>query len=105
MQKIKCDVTNCSHNNSGVCYADRVNIGGDGASSGETTCCGSFLDERLYSKLTNCAGCSKKDNVSLVCKAEECIYNKNQLCSLEEIQVSGGQVNIYSETYCASFEE
>lgn len=25
---IKCTVSNCSHNKSEVCYADRINIGG-----------------------------------------------------------------------------
>ncbi len=104
MQKITCDVANCSHNNTGTCYADRVNIGGNGASVGEETCCGSFLDSRLYSHLTNHSA-SGGNSTALVCKAEECTYNKNQLCSLETIQVSGGPSNIYTETYCASFEE
>ena len=27
MQKINCDVNNCSHNKSGVCYSNRVDIG------------------------------------------------------------------------------
>lgn len=104
MQKIACDVTNCSHNNSGSCYADRVNIGGEGASVDEETCCGSFLDSRLYSTLTNCSSCSK-NCTALVCKATECVHNKNQLCNLDSIQVSGGPSNIYSETFCSSFEE
>ena len=104
MQNINCDVTNCSHNNSGSCYADRVNIGGDGASVEKGTCCGSFLDSRLYSTLTNSTMGGRGSN-ELVCKAEKCNYNKNKLCTLESIQVSGGPSNIYTETYCASFEE
>lgn len=104
MQKISCDVSNCSHNNSGSCYADRVNIGGEGASAQEGTCCGSFLDSRLYSTLTNCSACGKV-NTALVCKAAECAHNKNQLCALDSIKVSGGPANIYTETFCASFEE
>lgn len=104
MQKIICDVTNCSHNNSGTCYADRVNIVGEGVSVEEETCCGSFLDSRLYSTLTNSSSGGKNCTV-LTCKATECVYNKNKLCNLDSIQVSGGPANIYSETYCASFEE
>lgn len=104
MQKITCDVNNCSHNSSGSCYADRVNIGGDGASVEKETCCGSFLDSRLYSNLTNCSSCGNNET-ALVCKAVECTHNKNQLCNLDTIQVSGGPSNIYTETYCASFEE
>ena len=28
MARIECNVEKCSHNESGCCYADRVNIGG-----------------------------------------------------------------------------
>lgn len=104
MQKINCDVSNCSHNSSGDCCADRVNIGGDGASVQEGTCCGSFLDSRLYGTLTNCTA-DGNPCTALVCKASECTHNKNQLCTLDSIQVSGGLSNIYSETYCSSFEQ
>lgn len=104
MQKIACDVNNCSYYNSGSCYAERVNIGGNGATVEEETCCGSFLDAREYSDLTNCAACDGKGS-ALVCKAEECKHNENQLCNLSNIQVSGGSANIYTETYCASFED
>lgn len=104
MQKITCDVTNCSHNNSGDCYAERVNIGGEGVLVEEETCCGSFLDSRTYSNLTNCSACSKTA-IDLVCKAAECAHNQNQHCTLDSIQVSGGPANIYTETFCASFEE
>lgn len=104
MQKITCDVNNCSHNSSGSCYADRVNIGGEGASVNKETCCGSFLDSRLYSNLTNGASCNG-GCTALICKACECTHNKNNICTLESIQVSGGPANIYTETYCASFQE
>ncbi|WP_404988708.1 DUF1540 domain-containing protein [Clostridium culturomicium] len=104
MQKITCDVTNCSHNSLGSCYAERVNIGGEGVLAEEETCCGSFLDSRLYSTLTNCASCDKKA-VELVCTANECAHNQNNLCTLDSIKVSGGPSNIYSETFCSSFEE
>lgn len=104
MDKIKCSVNNCSHNESGICFADRVNIVGYGASDREDTCCGSFLDRRTYSTLTN--------NVKgggactcLICKAEECEHNKNNICMLNTIQVTGNNdVNIYSETFCGSFK-
>lgn len=53
MYKISCGVDNCSHNNNGTCYSNRVNIGGKGAQAACSTCCGSFLDKANYSTLTN----------------------------------------------------
>lgn len=104
MERIKCSVDNCSHNCSQVCYSNRVNIVGYGAEDKDDTCCGSFLDVRNYSNLTNNTNGSGPCDC-LVCKAEQCIHNKNQLCTLESIQVGCGQSNIYSETLCQSFEK
>lgn len=103
MDKINCSVSNCSHNKSNVCYSNRVNIGGKTANETCDTCCGSFLDEKLYSDLTNNSngGCNCD---CLVCHVESCTHNDNNLCDLESIDVSGENAKIYSETNCSSFE-
>lgn len=103
MQKINCNVTNCSHNNSGVCYSNRVDIGGVSASSEFGTCCGSFLNRTLYSDLTSNTN-SQGQCDSLTCKVESCAHNDNRLCDLHSINVSGSGSQIYSETQCASFD-
>lgn len=103
MEKINCDVTNCSHNKSGTCYSNRVDIGGISASSEHGTCCGSFLNEYLYSDLTN----NKNSNGqcdSLTCNSQSCTHNYNKLCELSSINVSGHGSQVYSETRCSSFE-
>ncbi len=51
MTKVHCSVTNCSYNNDRVCYAQRVAIGGQGAVEDEATCCGTFLNQDVYSNL------------------------------------------------------
>lgn len=104
MNKINCNVTNCSHNETGVCYSNRVNIVGFGAGKKEGTCCGSFLDKKNYSDLTNNTN-GRGACDCLVCKAVECEHNKNELCTLDCIQVTGNLVNLYTETYCDSFKE
>lgn len=102
MQKICCDVNSCSHNKSGVCYSNRVDIGGISASSESGTCCGSFLNKTLYSALTNNSNSSGECD-SLICTADNCEHNCNKLCDLQSINVSGSKAQIYSETKCASF--
>lgn len=103
MEMINCSVKNCSHNNDGCCYANRVNIGGMAANTAEKTCCGSFLNESVYSYLTNNAyGHNTCD--SLVCNVETCIHNDNCLCKLDSINVNGDNPSLYTETCCSSFE-
>ena len=77
MNKINCSVNNCSNNNSGTCYANRVNVGGKGAQKCCDTCCGSFLDKDNYSTLTNNTN-SKGACDCLVCEATTCYYNDNK---------------------------
>lgn len=104
MQKINCDVHNCSHNSSGVCYSNVVDIGGVNASSEQGTCCGSFLNQSLYSDLTSNTNSSGPCD-SLVCRVESCTHNCNTLCDLHSINVGGNKSQIYAETRCESFEK
>lgn len=103
MEKINCEVTNCSHNKSGVCFSNRVDIGGMSASTERGTCCGSFLHESLYSDLTNNTNAQGKCD-ALTCNVESCANNYNRLCKLDSIHVSGNGAQIYSETRCSSFD-
>lgn len=108
MTKINCSVNNCSHNEKGICYANRVNVGGKGAKDPCDTCCGSFLDKANYSKLTNNTNSTTTNSNRacdcLVCDVETCGYNNNKLCSAETISVSGKDVNLYTETNCSTFK-
>lgn len=103
MQKINCDVNNCSHNKEGVCYSNRVDIGSTSCTDNDT-CCGSFLDRRHYSDLTNNTNSSGSCDC-LICKATECTHNENCNCTLSSINVSGSHANIYTETCCESYEK
>ncbi len=103
MTKINCSVNNCSHNDCGVCYANRVNMEGNGAKEACTTCCASFLDEKLYSNLTNNTNAPGKCDC-LICEVSTCSYNDNKLCKADSISVTGNNVNVYIETNCDTFK-
>lgn len=107
---IKCTVSNCSHNKSEVCYADRINIGGTCSKKCDDTCCGSFLDKHLYGNLTNsaCSNSSMKGEPCdcIVCSVETCKFNSQSLCSLGSIKVgSDTEVQLYTQANCKSFED
>ena len=105
MGKINCSVDNCSHNKKNICYANRIDVHGSQAKTIEHTACASFLENFVYSNLTNNTNddgpCS-----CICCKVETCVYNENNLCTLDVIKVSPDtkRPNMYSETSCSSFK-
>jgi Domain of Unknown Function (DUF1540). len=104
MAKISCEVINCSHNKTGICYANCVDIAGSSAKKDFDTCCGSFLNRLHYSELTNNVLSSGSCDC-LKCAVETCDYNDNNLCTLDSIKVSGtGHVEYHTQTECASFK-
>ena len=42
---LNCSATNCGHNNSGLCYAGGINVGGHNANTTSNTYCSSFVDQ------------------------------------------------------------
>lgn len=103
MNKINCSVENCSHNSSGVCYANLINVGSKGVKSADDTCCGSFLDRKHYSTLTNNTNDDGPCDC-IICSAENCTYNNNKLCMAENIQVSGNDARLYTDAICSTFK-
>lgn len=103
MAKINCNVTNCSHNKSNICYSNIVNIKGGKAKDACNTSCGNFLDERDYSTLTNNTN-SDGPCDALVCTVQTCVYNKNEACTAENITVNGNNVVVYTEANCSTFK-
>ncbi|MBC8580881.1 MAG: DUF1540 domain-containing protein [Zhenhengia sp.] len=104
MTKVHCSVTNCSYNNDRVCYAQRVAIGGQGAVEDEATCCGTFLNQDVYSNLAEHTE-YKSPCLSVTCSVATCTYHADHQCTLNSIDVDGsGHAAIYIETCCSSFK-
>lgn len=104
MTKVNCSVDNCSYNKEQCCYAERVAVGGQGATDERVTCCGTFLNKAHYSNL------AEHTEYKSVCDAVSCMvgtcrYNENHACKLESIQVIGEDpATLYVDTDCSSFE-
>jgi len=103
MAIINCRVGVCSHNKTGECYANCVNIVGSSAMEDYDTCCGSFLNKLHYSELTNNM-LNPGPCDCLKCTVETCTFNNNNICKLDNIQVGGEQVYYYAQTGCDSFK-
>ena len=102
MQQIYCDINNCSHNKSGICYSSRANIGGVNVSSKSGTWCDSFSGKSLHNSITNNANTNRQCE-HITCEVKNCIHNSNTLCNLQYINISGTKSPIYAQTKCSSF--
>lgn len=104
--RVNCSVTTCTHNKNNVCFANNVNVDQLGMSNSVGgTACASFVDSSTCSEFTNNVNMSDAPCDHIACKAEKCVYNHDNLCSADSITVSGGQVNSYAETDCATYTE
>ena len=102
MQQIYCDINNCSHNKSGICYSSRANIGGVNVSSKSGTWCDSFSGKCLHNSITNNANTNRQCE-HITCEVKNCIHNSNTLCNLQYINISGTKSPIYAQTKCSNF--
>ncbi|PHV70731.1 hypothetical protein CS063_09390 [Sporanaerobium hydrogeniformans] len=105
MTQVNCAVKGCSYNHNEICYAKRVAIGGKGSTEIKGTCCGTFLNEDVYSNLAEHTDyLSPCDAVT--CTVAICRYNAENLCQLQAIQVSGAEeTSLYTQTDCLSFKK
>lgn len=105
MTKVNCSVENCSYNNDRCCYAQRVAIGGQGATNERLTCCGTFLNEGHYSNLAEHTE-YKSPCEEVSCTVATCKHNENNACNLKDIDVTGEEpATLYVDTDCSSFEQ
>lgn len=113
MPELKCTVQTCAHNRNSYCGLERIQVGGNGASRAEETCCDSFQEKSAgvsnraasagaYTASAGMAGtasaCSCVD-----CKAVQCQYNDNCQCTAGKISVEGSGACRSSQTECATF--
>ncbi|MDD6212162.1 MAG: DUF1540 domain-containing protein [Clostridiales bacterium] len=101
MPILDCSVATCVHNEENRCCLNSILVDGQNAEKEEETKCSSFAHRTEGC----CNRCGEDPKVKLVvdCKAVDCIYNKDRLCSASHIDISGRQAKNSEETLCASF--
>lgn len=93
MSDLKCSVNNCTNHKDGCCCRPSIKIDGQNACQCEETCCGSFspkTDENSTGGF-----CVPNKNVHINCSAQECVYNCENKCCSDHVDVdfSGGNTN------------
>ncbi|WP_053983082.1 DUF1540 domain-containing protein [Niameybacter massiliensis] len=104
MPKVSCSVESCYYNNSSVCQAERLQVGGEGASITEATYCESYTSKQNARNAIEQVGYPGQTE-TICCDVNTCMYNSGWKCSLNEIEISSlCNVSNYAHTDCLSFE-
>ncbi len=106
MNKLKCSVASCRHNNNQMCSLQKIQVDGPAAMESRETCCGSYAERtKSASNDTSCGcGCAS-ERTDIHCSVAHCAYNENKKCSAESVSVGGccSNPSVVSETECCTF--
>lgn len=102
MTKLDCTVTNCLHNSDNRCCKQAIIVDGQGATTKDGTCCGSF-DENKGGMFKNVFK-TPENRLEIDCEAVQCIYNENRHCAAERIGIAGDGANKAEQTLCSTFK-
>ena len=111
MSDIKCSAIACGYNRNRYCNKRQVNVEGLFSRSKLGTFCQSFKNASIswktraemafdmYDKITD-----DPVEVKVACSANYCTYNKNNMCTKDEITIGNSNAKYRSETECDSFK-
>ena len=115
---LKCNATNCAHNQDYECKAGAIHVSGLGAVSIEGTNCTTFVDRNSSSlsnsiagninekesffnssnsSFVNSVGSSTTEPCDIKCEAHNCIYNQHKECHAEKVQID--QLNACCDSF------
>lgn len=106
MNKLKCSVTTCRHNQNALCSLQKIQVDGPAAMESRETCCGSYAERTKSAKNESGCGCgAANERTDIHCSAAHCAYNESRKCRAESVSVGGccADPSAVSETACCTF--
>ena len=101
MPELRCDVQTCAHNKQMYCDLEKIEVGGEHATTKGETSCKSFVERKGNSYSNSMKEATATSDID--CKATECQYNKSCKCHAGKINVSGNDASKIDETLCSTF--
>lgn len=115
MEKLKCKAVSCLYNYNTSCGADEIKVQGEQATHGESTFCGTFNTRNVGNYVSSIGnmnyGGTAKQVLSdhsvmephVLCDAVNCVYNENQNCSADAVQIQNEVSSTAEQTECQTF--
>ena len=102
MPELRCDVQTCAHNKQMYCDLEKIEVGGEHATTKGETSCKSFVERKGNSYSNSMKEATATSDID--CKATECQYNQSCKCHAGKINVSGNDASKIDETLCSTFK-
>lgn len=102
MPLLSCTARTCLYNKGELCTKGDIQIEGNTAKTVDETCCKSFV-ERKGAATNSMDTRNVCPTAKVECKAQSCIYNKEEQCDAAKITVTGTEACRCEETCCGSF--
>ncbi|MHB1651296.1 MAG: DUF1540 domain-containing protein [Desulfitobacteriaceae bacterium] len=111
---LKCDASNCVHNMEHICSARQIQVQGGDTMGGRFTYCGTFAERNLQNYMGQMSnvniGGGLKQLVSdqemdpiVACTANNCVYNGEQYCQADHVNIVNETASISVQTECQTF--
>lgn len=116
MEKLKCKAVNCLYNYNTLCGADEIQVQGGHAMGGSLTFCGTFNTRNVGNYVSsignmNYDGAAKQifsDHPAMepkvLCNAVNCVYNADQICDADAVQIQNEVSSTAEQTECQTFK-
>ncbi len=104
MTELDCSVASCLYNQDKLCCLSGIKVEGTTADVSDSTACASFVERKKENYTNAYDGEGPKEELSIECMAERCVYNKGFNCCAEHINVAGNGARHALATRCATFK-
>ena len=104
MNNLDCNVTKCCHNDNDEkkCCLSSINVKGNNACTCDDTCCGSFFEDTSGSASNSYS--TPNITLDIACDAASCVYNDNNKCNADHVDISGILASKTDDTVCATYK-
>ena len=104
MPKIKCWVKKCTYNNKETCTKRNIDVESSDSLIKDETYCESFVPQNESNLKYEFASFDNdiNRNVDVYCNAVNCVYEKNQRCYADHIQIRNSNIKYKYDTEFAS---
>ncbi len=103
MTELRCEVNNCTYNDSNCCCKGDICVAGVHADEKGKTCCESFSNRKNDAFTSSISHAS--DVIGIDCEAIRCIYNSNYRCKAKKVDILGNGAKNSEGTACGTFTE
>lgn len=106
MNKLKCQVETCRHNENELCALSHIQVDGPVAEESRETCCSSYAERTGGARNAVEYGSSVSEDTDIHCSAEHCTFNENKKCHAECVCVGCccASPTVMSQTECCTFQ-